>query len=400
VTTAATGQTVGIVLDRSPFYGEAGGQIGDAGTFAGPRGAADVEQTVWVDEVLVHHAVVREGTLSVQETVRAAVDPERRLKVARSHTAAHMLHWALRKVLGPDTVQAGSFVEPERVRFDFSALQGLRDEQRHQVEALVNSRVRLVDEVRASQMPLEEARRAGALALFGEKYGNTVRVVTIGDYSKELCGGTHLLHTGFVGTFLITGESSIAAGTRRIEALVGGAAAQQQYQQQRLLHEVAKRLGRPAQEVVAGLEELLEALKRSERERRSLQQELAKVEANRLVAQAKKINGVTFVMSTIKQADRELLATLADAVKSSLQRDGVVLLVSSDGPAHVSLVMATTSDLTQRVHAGHLLKAISPLTKGSGGGRPEFAQAGGRDPSGIPAALKRAEELVREALEK
>ena len=399
VTKVSVGQSAGIILERSPFYGEAGGQIGDAGALEGPRGAADVERTVWVDETLVHQATVRQGTLSVQETVRARVDPERRLKVARSHTAAHMLHWALRKVLGPDAVQAGSYVEAERVRFDFSSLQGLHEEQRHEVEALVNSRVRLADAVRADEMRLDEAKRAGALALFGEKYGGTVRVVTIGDYSKELCGGTHLPHTGFVGTFMIVGESSIAAGTRRIEALVGEAAARQQHEQQRLLHEAAKRLGRPAQEVLVGLEELLEQLKRAERGRKTLQGELAKIEAPRLIAEGKKINGVTLVTSTIKHADREWLAILADAVRGALSRDGVVLLASSEGPAQVSLVMAMTSNLTPRVHAGQLLKAIAPLTKGSGGGRPEFAQAGGKDPSGIPAALRRAEELIRAALE-
>ena len=399
VTKAAEGQAVGIVLDRSPFYGEAGGQVGDAGRIEGPKGAADVTQTTWADDVLVHHATIRQGALSVQEAVRSQVDPQRRLKVARSHTAAHLLHWALRTVLGPDAVQAGSYVEVERVRFDFSSLAGLREEQRAQVEALVNSRVRLADEIRASQMRLEEAKRDGALALFGEKYGQKVRVVTIGDYSKELCGGTHLSHTGFVGTFTITGESSIAAGTRRIEALVGDAAAARQQQEQRILHEAARRLSRPAQELVEGLEELLEQLKRAERERKALQVELATVQAQRLVAEGKMINGVTVVTSTLKRADREVLATLADAVRHALRQDGVVLLASSEGPSQVSLVMAATDNLAPRVHAGQVLKAIAPLTQGSGGGRPEFAQAGGKDPSGIPAAFKRAEELLREALQ-
>jgi len=394
---AAAGQSVGLVLDRSPFYGESGGQVGDAGRIEGPKGVAEVTQTTWADDVLVHHAAVRQGTLSVQDTVRASVDPERRLRIARSHTAAHMLHWALRKVLGPEAVQAGSYVEAERVRFDFSSLSGLREEQRHEVETLVNSRVRLADAVRADQMRLEEAKRAGALALFGEKYGGTVRVVTIGDYSKELCGGTHLPHTGFVGTFLITGESSIAAGTRRIEALVGESAARRQQESQRLLHDVARRLGRPAGEVVAGLEELLEQLKRAERERKTLQAELAKVEAKRLVAEGEMIGGVTMVRAAVKHLDREALAVLADAVKRSLPADGVVCLASEDGGA-VSLVLAATPALAKRVHAGNLLKAIAPLIGGSGGGRPEFAQGGGKDAAGIPKALQRVRELVQEAL--
>jgi alanyl-tRNA synthetase len=398
VTKAAAGTPVGIVLDRSPFYGEAGGQAGDSGTIEGPRGAAAVEQTVWVDEVLLHQATVTQGTLSVQDTVRASVDGERRLKIARSHTAAHMLHWALRKTLGPDAVQAGSFVEVERVRFDFSSLQGLREEQRYEVQELVNRRIRLMDEIRAAQMPLEDARRDGALALFGEKYGSKVRVVTIGDYSKELCGGTHVPHTGFVGSFLITGESSIAAGTRRVEALVGDAAAAQQSAEGRVLHEAAKKLGRRADEVVAGLEDLLEQVKRLERERRTLQAELAQVKAQRLVAEGETINGVVFVKAIVTRMDREALAVLADAVRRSLREEGVVCLASGDAGT-VSVVMAATAGLASRIHAGNVLKAIAPLFGGSGGGRPEFAQGGGKDPSGIPAALKRADELIREALE-
>ena len=394
------GQSVGIVLDRSPFYGEAGGQIGDTGMIEGSKGAAHVEQTTWVDDVLVHHATVQQGSLNINDAVRATVDIERRLKIARSHTATHLLHWALRNVLGPDAVQAGSFVETERVRFDFSSLKPLQEEQRYQVETLVNSRVRLVDEVSTSQMSLEEAKKAGALALFGEKYGGKVRVVQIGDYSKELCGGTHVAHTGFVGAFMIVGESSIAAGTRRVEALVGEAAAAYEAKHRRVLYEAAKRLGRPAHDIVAGLEELLEQIKRLERERKNLQGELAKVKAGRFIAEGKQLNGVTLVSSTIQQADRELLATLADAIRGSLQRAGVVVLAASNGSSEVSFVMAVTSDLTSKIHAGQLLKAIAPLTQGSGGGRPEFAQAGGKDPSGIPAALKRAEELVREALKK
>jgi len=395
---AREGQSVGIVLERSPFYGEAGGQIGDAGMIEGSRGRAEVGQTTWIDDVLVHHATIAQGTLKVQDPVKARVDAERRLKVSRSHTGTHLLHWALRKVLGPETVQGGSYNAAERLRFDFSSQQGLEDEQRQQVEALVNSRARLADEVRTAQMSQDEAKRDGALALFGEKYGSKVRVVTIGDYSKEVCGGTHLPHTGFLGAFTITGESAVAAGTRRIEALVGEAATARQQQDAGVLHDAARRLSRPAQELMTGLEELLEQLKRSERERKALQLELAKVEAHRLIAEGKSINGITFIAATVKRADRELLAALADAVKSSLKQDGVVLLASGD-QGQVSVVVAATPNLVKRVHAGELLKAIAPLVQGSGGGRPEFAQGGGKDPSGIPAALKRAEEIVRESLE-
>ncbi len=398
VAEASAGASVGIVLERSPFYGEAGGQVGDQGTIESPRGLGQVIRTTWADELLVHHTEIKQGRLAVGDPIRATVDAQRRLKVARSHTATHLVHWALRKVLGPETAQAGSLVEVERVRFDFSSRHPLTEEQRQEVAALIDSRVRLGDAVATAQMPLEEAKRAGALALFGEQYGSLVRVVTIGDYSKELCGGTHVAHTGCVGSFLITGEGAIAAGTRRLEVLIGEAAAQRLYEQRRLLYEASQRLGRPAQEVVAGLEELLEQVRRLERERKALQERLARVEAARLVAEGKSIHGVTVVTATIKQANREWLAMLADAVRQALEREGVVLLASAEGPAQVSLVMATTRDLANRVHAGQLLKAVAPLTHGSGGGRPEFAQAGGKDPAGIPAALRRVEELLRETL--
>lgn len=396
-TEAREGQTVGIVLEQSPFYGESGGQIGDVGTITGAKGSAEVLQTTWADDVLVHHAKVCEGRLKVQEPVTASVDAERRMKVSRSHTATHLLHWALRKVLGPDAVQGGSYNEAERLRFDFSSLKGLQEQQRQDAEALVNERIRHADGVHAAYMGIDEARKTGALALFGEKYGSTVRVVTIGDYSRELCGGTHLSHTGFLGEFMIIGESSIAAGTRRVEALVGGAAVERLRQQQRLLYEAARRLGRPAEELVVGLEELIEKVKHLDKERKALQGEFAKVEAHRLVAEGKRIDGVTVVMSSMRHADREALAVLADAVKTALREQGVVLLASGEG-GQVSVVVATTPDVAARVHAGQLLKAIAPLVAGSGGGRPEFAQGGGKDPAGIPAALRKAEELVREAL--
>ncbi|OGX36069.1 MAG: alanine--tRNA ligase [Omnitrophica WOR_2 bacterium RIFCSPHIGHO2_02_FULL_63_39] len=398
VSAAGLGDHVGLVLDRSPFYGESGGQIGDRGTINAPKGTVEVVDTKWVDDLLVHDAKISHGTVKINDPVRTQVNPDHRLKVARSHTGAHLLHWALRKVLGPETVQAGSLVEMERVRFDFSSLGGLQEEQRAKVEQLVNDRIRCADSVQTATMNVDEAKHLGALALFGEKYGQQVRVVSIGDYSKELCGGTHLMHTGLMGMFRIVAESSIAAGTRRIEALVGEAADERQRQERHLLAEAARRLSRPAPEVVEGLDELLGQLKRSEQQRRALQVELAKGEAARLVANAKQIRDVTFISAALKDVDREVLAIMADAIRPALKGSGVVVLASADGAAKVSLVVAVTSSLAKRVHAGELLKAVAPLVQGSGGGRPEFAQGGGKDPSKISEALKRSEEMVRRAL--
>jgi alanyl-tRNA synthetase len=398
VDTAKEGQQVAVVLDRSPFYGEAGGQIGDKGRLEGDSGSAAVEHTVWVDDALVHQARITAGALSVQQPVNARVDPDRRLQVARAHTAAHLLHWALRKVLGPEAMQAGSYVEAERVRFDFSSAKALHEEQRYQVEAQVNARVRLADAISSAQMRLAQAKLTGAIAMFGEKYGDHVRVVSIGDYSKELCGGTHLLHTGLIGTFKITSESSIAAGTRRIEALVGGAADDERQAQERVLAEASHRLSRPPRELVTAVDELLDKLKGLERERKAMQAELALVEAERLKGCGKMIGNATFISAEVKHADREQLKLLADAVRSKLPGDGLVLLVSQDA-GQVSMVMAVTASAAKRVHAGQVLKEISALTQGSGGGRADFAQAGGRDPSKIGQALQHAEGLVRKAFE-
>jgi len=399
VNSVKAGQEVAIVLDRSPFYGESGGQVGDRGELAGDSGKALIEQTTWNDEALLHHARVTDGSLSVQQPVRARVDAQRRLQVARSHTATHMLHWALRNVLGPEAVQAGSYVEADRLRFDFSSTKPLHEDQRYQVEALVNARVRLADGVQTAQMRLAEAKQSGAVAMFGEKYSDHVRVVSIGDYSKELCGGTHLLHTGFVGTFKIASESSIASGTRRIEALVGASAAQEEQSQSRLLQEAAKRLGRPARELVAGIDDLLNQIKAHERERRVMQADLAVVQAERLKASGASINGAIYIAAKVDGVDREQLKILADAVRNSLSGEGVVLLVSHEG-GQLAWVMAVTEKTAKRVHAGQVLKAVSALTQGSGGGRADFAQAGGRDVARIPEALKQAELLVRSALEK
>jgi len=398
VTEAREGQAVGIVLERSPFYGEAGGQVGDRGVIEGLHGGAEVEQTVWADDVLLHQARVRTGRLAVNEPAKARVDAERRLKIARSHTGTHLLHWALRKVLGPNAAQAGSYVEEERIRFDFSSLAALREEQQAEVEALVNRRVRLADAVATAQLPIDQARQAGALALFGEKYGQTVRVVTIGDYSKELCGGTHLLHTGFVGGFAIVGESSIAAGTRRLEAVVGEAATARSQEEAHILKRIAAHFSRPPEQTLQALEELLEHVKGLEKQLKAAKLDLAKTQAQELLGRAKPIDGAMLLAAQLDGADRELLAALADTLRGSL-KEGVVLLASVQPSAGVAWVMAVTAGLVKRgVHAGKLLRPIAAITQGGGGGRPEFAQAGGKDPSKIPEALGAAEQLVRDAL--
>ncbi len=396
---AEAGDEVGLILDRSPFYGEAGGQVGDHGAIDALHGRLDVIDTKWIDTLLVHYVKVREGRIKVNEPVKARVDAQRRTKVARSHTAAHLLHWALRSVLGPETVQAGSFVETERVRFDFSSMKGLHEEQRAQVEQLVNRQVMASDPVKTDVMRLDEAKKAGALALFGEKYGQQVRVVSIGDYSRELCGGTHLHQTSSVGVFKIIGESSVAAGTRRVEALVGEAASGRQQQESQWLGEIAQRLSRPPQDALLGLEELMGQLRAAHSELKALKGELAHVRGKQLAADAQRIGEFSVIIAQIGDADRELLAALADSLRGTLGR-GVAVLASVPEPSQVAWVMAATDDAVKRgVHAGKLLKQIAAVTQGGGGGRPDFAQAGGKDVAKIPEALETARALVAHALE-
>ena len=396
---AREGDEIGLILDRSPFYGEAGGQIGDTGTVEVSTGVLQVVDTKWVDDLLVHLVKVTQGEVRVNDPARGKVDPSRRQKVSSTHTATHLLHWALRSVLGPQTTQAGSLVEVERMRFDFASLGGLHEEQRYQVEQLVNEKVRAADHIHTDQKSIDEARKEGALALFGEKYGHHVRVVNIGSYSKELCGGTHLGHTGAIGTLKIVSESSIAAGTRRIEAVVGESALTQQQQESRWLGQVASRLSRPPQQALEGLEELVAQLGQAEKQVKALKLEVAQARSKELIADAKRIDGTLLVSARIDGADRELLAAMADAIRSGLS-GGIVLLVSGQ-PGAVSWVMGLTADLVKRgLHAGKLLKPIAAITDGGGGGRPEFAQAGGKDPAKIPEALAQAEALMREALAK
>lgn len=397
VETARAGQQVGLVFEQSPFYGESGGQAGDTGVINAPCGTASVGQTTWIDEVLFHHAVIDEGEVKLNDTIEAHVDPQRRLKVARAHTSTHLLHWALREVLGPGTGQAGSSNVDNKLRFDFTAKQ-VSDKQVRQIEDLVNARVAQADAVSAQIMSLREAKESGAIAMFGEKYGDQVRVITIGDYSKEFCGGTHLPHIGYIGSFKIVGESSISAGTRRVEALVGEAANEVAKQESQALKDAAKVLGRPVKEVVTGIGELQQALKTSEKTRLALQAEIAALKAQTLTQNALSIGEVRLVAQEVPATDRDALKLMADAMRDSMGQNAIVLLATQPESQSVAWVMAATKDLAKRIHVGKALKSIAAITGGGGGGRPDFAQAGGKDPQKIGEALKQAESIVKEAL--
>ena len=387
-----------VVLDRTPFYAEAGGQIGDQGvlTWAGGRAAVRDTQRPALG-LTVHRVAVEQGALPRGGAVRAEVHRGRRLETQANHTATHLLHAALHHVLGPSAQQAGSLVEPERLRFDFSWAQPLLPEQLEAVETLVNQNVRANLEVSARQMKLEEARAAGAMALFGEKYGDVVRVVSVADghVSRELCGGCHVRRTGDIGVFKITAERGVAAGVRRIEAVTGRAAVELFQGDHRILRQAAGRANVP-------FESLPVAIEGQERKVRELEQE---VKALRLKlaagggggdAEVQEVKGVKLMVRDAPEMAAPELRTLADTLRGKLKTGIVVLGMAS--VESVTLLVAVTEDLAGRISAGEIVKRLAPVVDGRGGGKASLAQAGGKTPGKLQEALKLAPRVVEELL--
>jgi alanyl-tRNA synthetase len=386
-----------VILDRTPFYAEGGGQVGDTGWLTGPHGKMAVRTTqAPAGDVIVHVGRIVEGSLAQGDRVRAEVaEPERRAAM-RHHTATHLLHAALRAELGPHVHQAGSLVAPDRLRFDFLHGAALSVEQRRAVQRRVNDAIRRNLEVQTAVMPVEEAMRSGAMALFDERYGDTTRVLTIGDVSKELCGGTHVARTGEVGMFVLTGEASIGSGLRRVEGLAGEAAEAHVNRQAETLDEAARALGAPRDDLAARVGELLAeraALRRrlEAAERRAAQQAL-----ERVLAAAEDVGAgdgafalVAAEVDAASAPTMERLRELADWLRDKLARPSVVLLASSAG-GRPQLLAAVSKELTHRgLHAGQLLHEVALAAGGRAGGRPELAQGGGGDPQKLAAALAR-----------
>jgi len=378
----------------TPFYAEAGGQVGDEGEITSSNAALRVKNTAKAGGIFLHAAEVISGEVSVGDRVHCKVDRGRRMDIARNHTATHLLHAALRRVLGPHALQSGSVVEPGRLRFDFSHFQALTPEEIRRVEDEVNERILDDIPVEVVETTVEEARRMGATALFGEKYGERVRVVKIGDYSTELCGGTHLRRTSQIGSFMIVSESSIGAGLRRIEAVTGRGAVQHMHDIRDMFHEVAEKLGASPVEAAAVVQRLQASLKDAQREIERLRSRSAAEQAQELAAEAQTVAGVNVVASKIPTANADALSSLADSVADRL-RSGVVILGGvSDGK--VLFVGKVTPDLVERgFHAGNLLREVAKAAGGGGGGRAEFAQAGARDASKVDEALALAVDLIR-----
>jgi alanyl-tRNA synthetase len=397
VASAPQGARVEIVTAVTPLYGESGGQTGDRGTIA----TADAQVTVSdtrkpLPELFVHVGEIVSGTLRTGDTATLSVDRERRQATALNHTATHLLQAALVEVLGEHVKQAGSLVTPERLRFDFVHFSAMTAEELEQVETLVNRRIRENAGVDTREMAHDEAVTAGATALFGEKYGDKVRVVRVGDISMELCGGTHAQASGDIGLFKILQETGIAAGVRRIEAVTGAKALDVIRDQERTLDHLAALIKTDRPQLEGRLRKLLERQKELEREVESLQGKLNADQAGDLLQQAVHIDGINVVCGRVDNLDGKALRELADQVRDRLSSGVLVLGSAHDGKA--GLLVAVTKDLTKRLQAGALVKQLAAMVGGGGGGRPDLAQAGGSNPEQLGEALASVPQLITQAL--
>jgi alanyl-tRNA synthetase len=389
-----TGEEVDVVTAETPFYAESGGQIGDTGTLVADDGTqVEVRDTVKIAPgVVAHRGVVRRGALEVGARVRLAIDATRREATRLNHSATHLLHAALRARLGTHVKQAGSAVGPERLRFDFSHHKPVGAAELQAIEDDVNAWVRANAEVRVEEMAYDEAVKAGALAFFGEKYGDRVRVITMGEFSTELCGGTHVRRTGDIGLVKVRAEGGVAAGVRRLEAVTGEGALGFVRTREQQLREVSTLLRGSEEEAAARLEKLLAQQKELERRIGELQHKLAGGASRDFLADARRVDGATVLATKVEGLDDKALRDLADTLRERI-KSGAVVLGAAQGDRAI-LLAAVTKDQTARFHAGNIIKTLAPLVGGGGGGRPDFAQAGGKDASRLDAALAKAWELL------
>ena len=396
------GQSGWIVLPETPFYLEAGGQVSDTGRIYGAGGEAAVDAMrripVRKDFPRAHHVRVVRGALRARDIVTAEVDAEVRNATRRNHTATHLLHAALRQVLGSHVKQAGSLVAPDRLRFDFVHFQAIARDEIDRIERIVNEQVYRNTPVRTDvDVSPEQAVAAGAMALFGEKYGDKVRVVSVPGFSMELCGGTHVSATGDIGFFAIVAESGVAAGVRRVEAVTGAGAVEWAQQTRASLDSVIDALKVNPDQAVEAIEKLQSETKRLAREAADLKTRLAMGGGGRKGGfDSIDVDGVKFVAQAISGVEKDGLRDVADQIRSQIKSGVVVLASTSDGKVHI--VVAVTPDLTSRIKAGHIVKEIAPIVGGAGGGRPDFAEAGGKQPEKIDEMLAASKAVVARLL--
>jgi len=387
VSEAREGDEVEIILDQSPFYAESGGQTGDTGELLGEASKFEVRDTLKpVSDLIVHQGKVKKGTFRTGDAVLAKVASEGRADTARHHTVTHILHAALRSVVGEHVKQAGSLVSPERLRFDFTHYTALTDREKERVEELVNEQILENHPVETKVMDIDQAIADGAMALFDEKYGDKVRVVTVKDVSKELCGGTHTRASGDIGLFRIVAESGIAAGVRRIEALAGRRAYQEVKKEEKSLQEIAQLLKASDPDIVGRVERLAAQLRETEKELDRLKHKLQSTQAGDVISEAKECGGVKVLVKRADNMDPRDLRDFGDKLRDKLG-SGIIAL-GSVKDEKVSLIVMVSKDLIPRFHAGALIKEMATILGGTGGGKPDLAQSGGKDPAKLDAALE------------
>ncbi|HIS29310.1 MAG TPA: alanine--tRNA ligase, partial [Candidatus Avamphibacillus intestinigallinarum] len=398
VNQATAGDELFMLLRETPFYAESGGQISDTGWIYHQNGKAFVQDVKKAPKgQFMQQVIIKEGTLQVDDIVEAAVEKRFRNNIVKNHTATHLVHQALKDVLGTHVNQAGSLVTPERLRFDFSHFQAITAEELEQIEQIVNEKIWEEIPLVIEHKDIKEAKAMGAMALFGEKYGDVVRVVEIGDYSIELCGGCHVNNTAEIGIFKLVQESGIGAGTRRIEAVTGEAAYNWISNKLSLLHEASTMLKTTDEQVPERLHHLYDEMKDMERENESLSTKLANLESGSLTEQVQDVEGVPLLAEKVDVKDMNQLRNMIDDLKNKLGSSIILLALEQNGK--VQLASGVSKDLVERgFHAGHLIKAAAKACGGGGGGRPDMAQAGGKDPNKINDALLVAKDYIKDTL--
>ncbi|TXI30844.1 MAG: alanine--tRNA ligase [Nitrosomonas oligotropha] len=376
-----------VVLDQTPFYAESGGQAGDSGELLAANGTFEVTDTQKIQAgVFGHKGLLRSGRLVVRDSVQARVNPQTRVSTANNHSATHLLHAALRKVLGTHVTQKGSLVDPNRLRFDFSHNAPMSADEIRETERLVNEQVRNNTVVEVATMPYDDAIKRGAMALFGEKYTDVVRVIGMGEFSTELCGGTHVPQVGQIGLFKIVAESGVAAGIRRVEAVTGKGAIDYVQQREAQLLEIAHALKANPQEVTQKIAQIIDNVRQTEKELARLKTKMASSQGADLASQAQDVNGVKVLAANLDNADAKTLRETLDQLKDKLKTCAIVLSTVADGK--VTLIAGVSADLTSKVKAGELVNFVAQQVGGKGGGRADMAQAGGTQPGQLPAALQ------------
>ena len=384
-----------LIFDKTPFYAESGGQVGDQGRIYSDNFSAKVLDVQKQKDIFIHTVEIEKGSAEENKTYKLEVNLLRRLDTAKNHTATHLLHKALREVVGTHVQQAGSLVDPDKLRFDFSHYEAVTAEQLAKIENIVNEKIREGIDVVVSHHSIEEAKNLGAMMLFGDKYGEVVRVVDVPGFSTELCGGTHIDNIAKIGLFKIVSEGGIAAGVRRIEAKTGYGAYLVEKEEADTLKEIEKKLKASNTNVVEKVEKTLESLKDAEKSLETLKQKIALFETKAALSGMEEINGAKVLIATFKDKTADDLRTMIDTIKDNNEKAIVVLASTQD---KLSFAVGVTKTLTDKVKAGDLVKQLAEMTGGKGGGRPDFAQAGGKDESKLLDAFKEIRAIIETKL--